>query len=122
MIELNPLVSISKEIRAWTELNRTASNAKREKIKKAVEALSKAVLETKAYVRNGFQNRNLEKENEIRDLWNKAHVELRSIDSQLAKRCFLKAEYWTEPDNWDMEKVERYNITLDSMSKSLKEI
>jgi len=122
MIELNPLISISKEIRAWTESNRAASNVKKIEIKKAIESLSKAVLETKSYVRNGFQNRILEKENEIRDYWNQAHIELRNINSELAMRCFSKAEYWTEPDSWDAEKVEKYNITLASMSESLKEI
>jgi len=32
MIELNPLVSISKEIRAWIDSNRTASNEKKAEI------------------------------------------------------------------------------------------
>lgn len=122
MIELNPLISISKEIRAWSESYRTSSNNNKTEIKQAITALSKAVLETKFYVKNGFQSRILERENEIKDLWNQAHIELKNINSDLAMRCFSKAEYWTDPDNWNVEKVEKYNITLSSMSESLKNI
>ncbi|MEL6988575.1 MAG: hypothetical protein AAGK97_12195, partial [Bacteroidota bacterium] len=92
MIELNPLIAISKEIRAWLETKDKKSAKEKAKMKFAIEALSTAILETKSYVRNGFANRILEKEEQIRKLWNKAHIEFREIDSDLAMRCFLKAE------------------------------
>ena len=120
MIELNPLVSISKEIRAWFETNNNVENQKKNEMKLAIKVLSKAILETKSYVRNGFENRIQEKEDELRELWNNAHVELRQIDNDLANRCFVKAEFWIEPEKWSDEKVEEYNIKLDSMSESLK--
>ena len=120
MIELNPLVSISKEIRAWFETNKNVENQKKNEMKLAIKVLSKAILETKSYVRNGFENRIPERESELRELWNNAHIELRQIDAELAMRCFAKAEYWIEPENWSGEKVEKYNIKLDSMSESLK--
>lgn len=120
MIELNPLVSISKEVRAWFETNKNVENKKKDEMKLAIKVLSKAILETKSYVRNGFDNRIQERENELRELWNNAHIELRQIDADLAMRCFAKAEYWTEPENWSGEKIEKYNIKLDSMSESLK--
>ena len=122
MIELNPLISISQEIRAWLDTYKSKSKEKKAETKKAIEALSIAVLETKSYIQNGFKERILEKESEIRDYWNQAHIELRSINSELAMRCFSKAEYWTEPNKWDSNKIKQYNITLTSMSQSLKEI
>jgi len=54
-------------------------------------------------------------------LWNQAHIKLRSINPELTIRCFVNAEYWTEPDKWDKIKVEKYNITFNSMNKSLRE-
>jgi len=105
MIELNPLISISKEIRAWIEARDRKSDNEKKEIKNAVKALSSVILETKSYVRNGFANRIPEKLNQIRELWNIVHLELRAIDFDLAMRCFSKAEYWTEPENWGKEKV-----------------
>ena len=55
------------------------------------------------------------------DFWNQAHIKLRSINSELAMRCLTKAEYRTEPDKWDKIKVEKFNITFNSMNKSLRE-
>ncbi|WBX70363.1 hypothetical protein [Tenacibaculum retecalamus] len=79
-------------------------------------------METKSYLKNGLEIRNQEKEDKIRDYWNEAHLELRAIDSELATRCFSKAEYWTNPKSWNDEKINKYNITLDSLSDSLKQL
>ena len=122
MIELNPLISISKEIRAWAESLRKVSNEENARLKKAVESLSKAVLSTKTYVHNKPKKRDLELEAQLRDLWNKAHIDLKEFDYNLAMRCFAKAEYWTNPVDWSAQKVRDYNITLDSMSDALKGI
>ena len=122
MIELNPLVAISKELRAWFESSSNQEEKKKAALKTAVGALSKAILETKAYTKDGFDNRVDSKETELRELWNNAHIELRHIDEDLAMRCFAKAEYWTEPEKWDPEKIEKYNIKLDDMSEALKNL
>jgi len=120
MFELNPLIAISKEIRAWFETNKNAEAEKKSKMKAAVKSLSHAILETKSYTRDGFEQRIQEQEKELQKLWNAAHLEMREIDADLAMRCFAKAEYWTEPEKWNPEKVEQYNISLDSMVASFK--
>jgi len=120
MLELNPLISISKEIRAWSEYNKNSSYEKKEELKKAITALSIAILKTKSYLSSKSKSKNSAKENELWELWNNAHIELQNIDPALASRCFTKAEYWVAPENWDNEKIKQYNITLNSMSESLK--
>jgi hypothetical protein len=120
MLELNPLISISKEIRSWSEYNKNISSDKKKELKKSITALSIAILKTKSYLNN--KNKNLSKENEIWVFWNNAHIELQNIDPELASRCFTKAEYWVEPEKWNNKKINQYNITLDSMSESLKTI
>ena len=119
---LNPLTDLSQEIRAWRDSNNKISKERQEALKMSVGALSKAILETKAYLRNGLNNRIQEKEDQIRELWNQAHIQLRSTDKELAARCFRKAEYWTDPINWNDQMIDQYNISLDSMSESLKRL
>lgn len=122
MIDYKPLTNISKEIRAWIEQFRNYSIERKEESKTAITAISNAIIETQAYIKNGVELRDTEKESELTELWNQAHIELRNIDKDLANRCFMKARYWSDPSKWNQRQINYYKLTLNSISGSLKEI
>ena len=50
-------------------------------------------------------------------LWFEAASELKSINKPLAERCFLKGDFWTDPDNWKQDEGEQINISIDEMTR-----
>jgi hypothetical protein len=95
-----------------------------ERIDQALYALYAALNETKAYVHrlNSGMRRNRKTEFAIAKLWSDASIPLRTIDSDLADRCFLKAGYWQDPDTWTDLKLTRKRIKLDQVIKSVHDL
>lgn len=123
IFDLIPLTGISREVREWVDRTERGHKAQDQAIRTALKSMSIAVLETRSYIGQtsaGAKERNLDKEREISELWNEAHMDLQSVDPALASRCFDKAEYWADPSLWNAEKVRQYNITLDSMSDAVR--
>jgi len=125
MFDLNPLTAISREVREWMDKLEQRREARNQSTRTALKSLSLAVLETRAYLgqlSSGKKRRNLERERDISQLWNDAHMELRGIDASLADRCFAKADHWADPSLWNKGKIRQYNITLDSMSDAVRDL
>lgn len=125
MFDLNPLTAISREVREWTVKIEQSHAARNQETRSALKSLSIAVLETRSYlgqISSGNKARDLDKEREISELWNEAHMDLQLVDPALADRCFAKAEYWADPSLWDIQKVRQYDIALDSMSDAVRGI
>lgn len=95
-----------------------------EKIDQALQALYKALNETKSYVAslNEGSARNRGKEHDIAYMWHEASVPIRHIDPDLAHRCFLKGSYWHEPESWSEARVEESRIALDQVLDSIKSL
>jgi hypothetical protein len=121
MLDLNPLVSISHEIREWITMIQGSRTAHEQSVQAALQSLNEAVLQTRFYL-SQLGTRNLEKERELADLWSRASLDLRSVNPELSDRCFAKADYWADPTTWDLQRRQRYNITLDSMSDAVREL
>ncbi len=86
---------------------------------RAVEAILRAINETRLYI--AYQSRgnarDQKREEELSRRWTDAAGALRGIDDDLARRARLKGEYWTDPDQWDREKVEEARILLTQVEK-----
>ena len=85
---------------------------------RAVEAILRAVNETKLYVSSlaRGEERRREHEGDLSRYWTSAAVALHGIDDDLARRCQLKGEYWTDPDSWDKQQLEQARILLTQVS------
>ena len=95
--------------------------------KNAIQALLIATIETKSYVsriglvasnkddRKYVHKRDYKTESHLSNLWTEASVELRNINSDLSQRCFIKASYWTDPENWNTDQVKAARISLTSI-------
>lgn len=95
-----------------------------EKIDQGLQALYKALNETKSYVvsLNEGNIRDRRKEHNIAYMWHEASVPIRHIDPDLARRCFLKGSYWHEPESWSEAQVEESRIALDQVLDSIKSL
>lgn len=117
-METTIVLSVFKEIRDWIfgiEKSRT-ENLKENKI--AIKAIYIALAETKFYFADiKTKKRDIEKERQISKLWFEASVELKTIDTDLAERCFRKGDYWADQENWNQKDKETLNISLEEMTK-----
>jgi len=102
----------------------TLSKDKRDLKDNALRAISTALTETKLYYRDrqSGKPRNLEVEAQLAKYWAAAAIPLRHIDEELAMTCEYKADFWTGPDNWTTEEVERMGIKLEDVSKAYRNI
>lgn len=89
-----------------------------ERGQRAVEAILRAVNETKLYVsalaRGEERRRNLE--GDLSRYWTSAASALHGIDDDLARRCQLKGAYWTDPDAWSDQQLKKARILLTQVS------
>lgn len=115
----------------------------------ALEALQTAVIETKLYAAHldrycrptpndglGFARnelmrvqpdlsrkpRSIAEEKRIARLWTAAARKLRNFDQDLAARCHIKSDYWTEPSDWTDQDLSEFQIELDGISQELYEL
>lgn len=102
----------------------TLSKDKRELKDNALRAISTALLETKLYYRDrqSGKPRNMEVEAQLAKYWAAAAIPLRHIDQELAMTCEYKADFWTGPDSWTGEEIERTGIKLEDVSKAYRSI
>jgi len=116
-MELTSVLTIFKEFRDWLLGIDKATLEHSKEEKAALKSLYIALAETKAY----FADRKTlphdrDRERQISRLWFDAASELKRIDINLAERCFVKGDYWTNPDNWQQDEGEKLTISIEEMT------
>ena len=103
-------------------LLREGQKRRTDKTEQALLALYAALAETKRYIQEQKDGapRDHNKEYQIAELWHKASVPLREIDTEFAERCFLKGGYWMEPDAWDKAQIAQKGIAIDSVFEATR--
>ncbi len=110
----NALVQVSREMRAWWEFLRERVRAKDADVEAGLRALLEAALVTKEHLaqhRSGAPG--IQAQRNLRQLWNEASVKLRKSAPDLAARCQMKADYWTDPERWTPAQVDYSRIGID---------
>lgn len=102
----------------------TFSKEKRELKDSALRGISIALNETKLYYRDRGRGkkRDMDKEAQLANYWAAAAIPLRHIDEELAMICQYKAEFWTDPDHWSSDEVERIGIKLGDVSAAYRKL
>lgn len=122
-MEISLVLSVFKELREWIlglDKNKIEHNKQDENSLKAVYM---ALAETKIYHAARKEGpRDMAREHQIAKLWYDASIATRSISKDLAVRCFLKAGYWTDPNNWEGNDGEQLSISIDEMTKLSKQL
>lgn len=100
------------------------SKEKRELADNALNAISIALNETSlylVYIRDaGGSDRS--REEQLARYWAAAAVPVRHLDRELAEMCQYKSEIWTNPDNWNLEKIAQYGIDINSVRDKYAEL
>jgi len=95
---------------------------KDDKKDEALNAIHKALLETKKYIElsNGVEDR--EKEYELAQLWAGASVKSRHANQELMERLRDKSKYWADTIEWSREEVLEKKIDFESIEKQINEL
>jgi len=102
----------------------TVSKDKRELKDSALHAISTALTETKLYYKGleAGNPQNLETEAQLAKAWAAAAILLRHFDEELAMICEHKSEFWTSPNNWSFEQIEKAGISLENVSDAYRKL
>lgn len=120
---LSSLMTLIGPVRNWLEFLRDGKVQNSKKMHEAIDALHTALCETQIYVsemNNGNFNR--EKQHELARYWHKASSALYGINDDLADRCMLKGEYWTNPDAWDNDRIHEAGIAISKITDDIKQL
>ena len=58
----------------------------------------------------------------ISKLWTEAALKLRSVNRDLAQRCALKGDYWTNPEDWSVRRIKKARIDIDRIFREAQEL
>ena len=91
----------------------------------ALTSLMDAALETKHYLaltRHSPHAKDMGREHDLAKLWAKAGIDMSYIDSEIASRYLMKADFWSDTQGWtDAEKDDRL-IQLDEVLRLGQEV
>jgi hypothetical protein len=101
---------------------RSSRDRRDDRTRAALSCLSKALLETRIYLRDLEKGtkKNTKRENDLARLWTEAANELRDLDSQLAQICYYKSDYWTMPDDWSEHNIRKRGIAIDRIYETYR--
>lgn len=129
MLQIDLLLKAADSVLGWFGFLRKEKTTQDEQERRAIRALYAAVMETGIYFRRLEKphlantkreqkefKRDINKEEALARLWTEASIELRDVNPDLAERCFFKAQYWIDRDEWTEEDIHRTNIALKRMT------
>src|SRR5713226_2738051 len=89
---------------------------------KAIRAVWSAVDNTRMTLRR-IKNGEIEAEKpnpELVALWSEAALQVAELNGDLALRLRDKADYWSDPQRWDEEKVDQAGIRIDAIASDAR--
>ena len=117
---MSTLFEMIDRLKSWLELRHKYRGERNQAFDDALLAIHRAANRTRAYiadVRVDPNARHRAQEGELSDLWVQVGDKLRRLHEPeaeaLYQRCFLKAEYWANPDAWEDGDVAEAGIGLD---------
>ena len=93
---------------------------KKEEMSKFLKAAQKALNETLRYFGGVPHIRDYEKEEKLSELWSKVAIAALPFNPDLAQRCYLKSEYWANPERWTDEQIDAAKIRIVQMEKEIE--
>jgi hypothetical protein len=116
-IEPTIAFTLFDKLLAGLGLLREGKKQRTEETEQSLRALYVALTETKAYIydRENGRRRDRKREYRLAHLWQDASIPLGVIDKEFALRCFVKGNYWMEPDAWDQKRIEDTGIAINAV-------
>jgi hypothetical protein len=94
---------------------------KKEKVYEAIEAINKAANRTTIYITKSISG-TYKSDQELSDLWMEAAKAVRELDNNLYFRLLGKAEYWSNPEDWPEDRVQKARISLLEIKREAKKL
>ena len=133
-MEISLVIPFVKLIGEWFSKYKADKKNNTEEYRNALVSFYTALNETKLYISKINKQRlsdshkiNEEEENRLCEeklsrLWLDASIKLREINRDLADRCFLKSDYWTEPNRWSDADVKKAKIDITKVFKEARKL
>lgn len=98
------------------------SKERRELRDNALRAILVALDETYLYYRDieRGKERSEEREALLARYWSASAIPMRHIDRDLARRCDVKAEYWLNPERYEIDQIKELGIGLESVRNAYR--
>lgn len=124
MMEVTTAVTILGKLLNVVGLIRNGRIKKDVRTDEALFALYAALSETKSYISSLAEGKAHDRkyEHKLANMWHKASIPLRHIDSDLAKRCFDKGNYWMNPNSWSEASIRENRIAIDQVLESIRDL
>lgn len=125
MADVLGFVSMVDTLLDWARDLQASQAARNEDVRKALKSISLAAVETRGYLadlRDGASDRDRSREGGLARLWTEAGHDLAQIDRELAERCLLKADYWSDPTGWDASQRETSAIRLEELHQEARDL
>jgi hypothetical protein len=124
MIELEDIrsgVGFFKEFVEWVQ---SLIDKEKRKCLNAIKAIHKAATETNFYLRYIQEGKqaNTEKERELSMLWYEAMSAIQPINPELAEKCLIKGQCWSDPRLFNSKKYEGVPLSIDYMFSETRKI
>ena len=102
----------------------TRRERKQERDDAAIQSVLVAVNRTKSYIARLDRGEAADPaaEAELVALWTTAAVHIRRTDADLANRLQMKAEYWTNPNEWNDDNVDHNRIRIDQIAAEARRL
>ena len=114
---------LNRELSSWISKTNTRDFQDR-KFREAFTAFDKALIATITYMklRKEGQQRNVEKEAELTNLWAKASRAVATINPKLSDACMMKGLGWTDPEHWEIARREGVKTGIEAMQKARSDL
>ncbi len=132
MFDLEILSRIAKPANSWFKSLSKRKNQLNEREIEAIKAFYEAVNETRIYVNklnkpDPSKNNNIfigdkVEEEKLSRLWTTASYKIQNFSKDLAKRCLIKGDYWTNPDGWSDNDIIEKRIEIDRMFEDAQKL
>lgn len=125
-ISKNKYYEMIEGVFEWLKSLDSTSEKKRKDSVDALRSVVLAIRETSNYL-NSKDTNNYIIEKKLSNSWTELSFKLKDLDmSMLAKKCFLKGKYWSNPEDYNSKNISQSVISLDMMehlaTKQLKAI
>ena len=107
---LSGFLTVLKEVKTFQKY----LNEKKDKTFEAIEAIHRAANQTRAYF-NSYDYKEGIPNIELSELWLDAASAVRRLDADLYNRLIEKANFWSNPSNWNSSDVEEARIYIDDI-------
>ena len=116
-------IHLSQALRSWLS-NLSSKEVKNNLFDKALDAVNKALTETRKYQRHLREGgeRNRKNEDLLTELWGDASSEIRPFDQELAYLCWVKGHGWADEVVWDNPIYKELPIALDQILERLRDL